>query len=314
MRMLASVVALCASALAAQAERINVVVSQKGGWDASVVELGVRAGIFKAEGLDVELLFASGGGEPIQALISGSSDISVSTSFSATLGATTKGAPLRIVSSSFTGTTDSFWYVPASSPIKSLADASGKTAAFTGYGSTSQLILLSLLKQNNVSNVKTVAGGNPTAIRTSVMSGQIDIGFSLAPMNLIAAEKGEIRILARGGELLEMKDQTTRVNVVSERALTEKPETIKRFMRGLNKSLDFMYSDDRALQWFGEMHGLTIEQTRQSRDTYHPRSSMQTGYPKNIELTLAQAKQFKYLPPDFTKEQAEARITIIDGK
>lgn len=311
---LGSLVALCASTLVAQAERINVVVSQKGGWDASVVELGVRAGIFKAEGLDVEILFASGGGEPIQALISGSSDISVSTSFAGTLGAITKGAPLRIVSSSFTGTTDAFWYVPALSPIKSLADASGKSAAFTGYGSTSQLILLSLLKQNNASNVKTIAGGNPTAIRTSVMSGQIDIGFSLAPMNLISADKGEIRIIARGGDLVEMKDQTTRVNVVSERALAEKPDALKRFMRGLNKSLDFMYNDDRALQWFGEMHGLTVEQARQSRDTYHPRSSMQTGYPKNIDLTIEQGKQFKYLPQSYTKDQAEARIQIIDGK
>ena len=31
--------------------------SQKDGWDASVVELGTRAGIFKDQGLDVELLF-----------------------------------------------------------------------------------------------------------------------------------------------------------------------------------------------------------------------------------------------------------------
>jgi NitT/TauT family transport system substrate-binding protein len=313
-RIVASLVLLCVSAVMAQAERINAVVSQKGGWDASVVELGVRAGIFKAEGLDVELLFASGGGEPIQALISGSSDISVSTSFAGTLGAIAKGAPLRIVSSSFTGTSDCFWYVPASSPIKNLADASGKTAAFTGYGSTSQLILLSLLKQQNATNVKTIAGGNPTAIRTSVMSGQIDIGFSLAPMNLMSADKGEIRIIARGGELLEMKDQTTRVNVVSERALAEKPDALKRFMRGLNKSIDFMYTDDRALQWFGEMHGLTVEQTRQSRDTYHPRPSMQTGYPKNIDLTISQGKQFKYLPQDYATQQAEARIQMIDGK
>lgn len=313
--MFAILASLCVSTYAtAQTERINAVVSQKGGWDASVVELGVRAGIFKAEGIDVEILFASGGGEPIQALVSGSSDISISTSFAATLGAITKGAPLRIVSSSFTGTSDAFWYVPASSPIKAPADIAGKSAAFTGYGSTSQLILLSLLKQYNVSNVKSVAGGNPTAIRTAVMSGQIDVGFSLAPMNLIAAEKSEIRVLMRGGELQEMKNQTTRVNVVSEKALAQKPDALKRFMRGLNKSIDFMYGDDRALQWFGEFHGLTVEQTRSSRDTYHPRAAMQTGQPQNIDLTISQAKQFKYVPQDFTKAQAEARIQIIDGK
>ena len=165
------------------AEPIKVVVSQRSGWDASVVELGTRAGIFKDQGLDVELLFASGGGEPIQALVAGSVDISVSTGFLATLGAIAKGAPLEIVSAAFTGTSDVFWYVPAESPIRSLADTPGKTVAFTGYGSSSQLILLSLLEQNKVANAKTVAGGNPTAIQTAVMSGQIDVGFSLAPMN-----------------------------------------------------------------------------------------------------------------------------------
>ena len=108
-----SACAIAFFATASVAEPIKVVVSQKDGWDASVVELGTRAGIFKDQGLDVELLFASGGGEPIQALISGSVDISVSTGFLATLGAIAKGAPLEIVSSAFTGTSDVFWYVPA---------------------------------------------------------------------------------------------------------------------------------------------------------------------------------------------------------
>jgi NitT/TauT family transport system substrate-binding protein len=237
---------LCAAALGAlsagnaAAETFKVVLSQKGGWDASVVELGTRAGIFKSEGLDVEILFASGGGEPLQALISGSVDVSVSTGLLATLGMISKGAPVTIVSSAFTGTSDSFWYVRAASPIKSLAEVSGKSAAFTGYGSSSQLALLSLLEQHKIANVKTVAGGNPTAIHTAVMSGQIDLGFAPAPMNVKAADEGAIRILARGSEVRAMADQTTRVNVVSAKTLAERGDALRRFMRGLNKSLDFM--------------------------------------------------------------------------
>ena len=186
------------------------------------------------------------------------------------------------MSSAFTGTSDVFWYVPANSSIKSLADTPGRSVAFTGYGSSSQLILLSLLEQNKIANVKTVAGGNPAAIQTAVMSGQIDVGFSLAPINLLAADEGKVRIIARGGEVMTIEAQTTRINVVSTRALTEKPDTIRRFMRGLNRSMDFMYGDERALQWFGAMHKLTVEQTRRSRDIYHPREAMQTGTPKEI--------------------------------
>jgi NitT/TauT family transport system substrate-binding protein len=313
-RILAPIVAAFTIATVSSAEPIKVVVSQRGGWDASVVELGTRAGIFKEQGLEVEILFASGGGEPIQALVSNSVDISVSTGFLATLGAISKGAPLEIVSSAFTGTSDSFWYVPSESPIKSLADTPGKTVAFTGYGSSSQMVLLRLLEQNNVSNAKTVAGGNPTAIQTAVMSGQIDVGFSIAPMGFLAADEGKIRIIARGGDVIAMKDQTTRVNVVSTRAMTEKAETIRRFMLALNKSLDFMYGDERALQWFGEMHKLNVDQTRRSRDTYHPRAAMQTGAPRNIELTLSHAKQYKYVPPDFSAETIAARTHLISGQ
>lgn len=312
-RMIATVIAASSIATVSPAEPIKVVVSQRGGWDASVVELGVRAGVFKEQNLEVEILFASGGGEPIQALVSDSVDISVSTGFLATLGAIAKGAPLEIVSSAFTGTTDSFWYVPSESPIQSLRDTPGKTVAFTGYGSSSQMVILSLLEQNKVSNAKTVAGGNPTAIQTAVMSGQIDVGFSIAPMGLLAADEGKIRIIARGGEVIAMKDQTTRVNVASTRALTEKPETIRRFMHALNKSLDFMYGDERALQWFGEMHKLTVDQARRSRDTHHPRAAMQTGAPRNLELTLSQAKQYKYAPSEFSAEAVTARTHLISG-
>ena len=310
------VVAMCTFAgeeAQTRAEPIKAVVSQRGGWDASVVELGIRAGIFRNEGLDVELLYASGGGEPLQALISGSVDISVSTGFIATLGMLSKGAPLEIVSASFTGTSDSFWYVPASSPIKSLSDTPGKTVAFTGFGSSSQLVLLNLLEQYGITGAKPVAGGNPTAIQTAVMSGQIDVGFSIAPMNLLAVDEGKVRIIARGNEVRAMKDQTTRVNVVSTRALAEKGDAIRRFMKALNKSLDFMYGDDRALQWFGEIHGLNVEQTRRSRDAFHPRTAMQTGHPKMFELTIAQAKQYKYVSASFTAEQVTSRIRIMDG-
>ena len=229
------VVAMCTFAgeeAQTRAEPIKAVVSQRGGWDASVVELGIRAGIFRNEGLDVELLYASGGGEPLQALISGSVDISVSTGFIATLGMLSKGAPLEIVSASFTGTSDSFWYVPASSPIKSLSDTPGKTVAFTGFGSSSQLVLLNLLEQYGITGAKPVAGGNPTAIQTAVMSGQIDVGFSIAPMNLLAVDEGKVRIIARGNEVRAMKDQTTRVNVVSTRALAEKGDAIRRIHEG----------------------------------------------------------------------------------
>ena len=50
------------------------------------------------------------------------------------------------------------WYVKADSSIRSLADAEGKTIAFSSPGSSSNLVLLALLKQAQ-SKAKPVATG-----------------------------------------------------------------------------------------------------------------------------------------------------------
>src|SRR5580765_3853017 len=57
------------------AELLKVSVPQRGQWDTAVTELGQRAGIFKRQGLDVEVLYTQGGPESHQAVISGSMDL-----------------------------------------------------------------------------------------------------------------------------------------------------------------------------------------------------------------------------------------------
>ena len=44
-------------------------------WDTCISAVGERAGIFKKHGLELELLYTKGGGETMQAVISGSVDI-----------------------------------------------------------------------------------------------------------------------------------------------------------------------------------------------------------------------------------------------
>ncbi len=48
-------------------DTLKVAVPQKGAWDAGLVELGQRDGIFKKHGLDLDILYTSAGPESIQA-------------------------------------------------------------------------------------------------------------------------------------------------------------------------------------------------------------------------------------------------------
>src|ERR1700712_5567081 len=119
---------------AAADETVKVAVPQRGAWDTSVAEIGTKAGIFKKHGLDIELLFTGGGAESIGAVIAGSIDVTVSIGFSTVLGSFSKGAPLRIFSAETTGQPDIYWFVPASSPVKTMADMNGKTMGYSVSG------------------------------------------------------------------------------------------------------------------------------------------------------------------------------------
>ena len=93
------------------------------------------------------------------------------------IGAYVKGAPVRVISAQMTGAGELYWYARADAGIKTLKDAEGKTIAFSSPGSSSNLILLALLRQAGV-NAKTLAAGGAPATLTQVMTSQIDVGWA----------------------------------------------------------------------------------------------------------------------------------------
>ena len=131
--LLFAVVALAGtSRFAAADDTLKVAIPQKGAWDAGLVELGQRAGIFKKHGLTLDVLYTAAGPESIQAMIAGSIVVAnIASGVSAAIGTYSKGAPIRIISSEMTGAPDLYWYVPADSPIHTVADFNGKTVAFS---------------------------------------------------------------------------------------------------------------------------------------------------------------------------------------
>ena len=95
------------------ADGLRLAVGQKGNWDTSVAELGQRAGIFRKHDLELDILYTQGSGETLQAVLSRSAEIGVAGGTLGTMGAFSKGAPLRIIASEATGAGDLFWYVRA---------------------------------------------------------------------------------------------------------------------------------------------------------------------------------------------------------
>src|SRR5262245_19874487 len=110
---------------------VKISVTQRGLWDTAVSELGQRAGIMKKHGLTLDILYTSGGAESQQALIADSVELACGGGIEGAIGGYAKGAPLRIIGSEMIGSPDTYWYVVANSPIRSLKDAGGKTISYS---------------------------------------------------------------------------------------------------------------------------------------------------------------------------------------
>ena len=133
------------------ADVIKVAIGQIDAWANQAPTLGMKAGIFQKHGIVLETFGTQGAGETIQAVISGSAEIGIGIGTAGAMRAFARGAPVRAIAAAYVGVGDQYWYVPANSPLKSLADATDKhTMAYSTNGATSHVVALGFVKQLGV--------------------------------------------------------------------------------------------------------------------------------------------------------------------
>ena len=301
--------ALGGSGLApAKAELLKVSVPQRGQWDTAVTELGMRAGIFKRYGLDIDVVYTQGGPESHQAVISGSMDLACGGGIESAVGAFSRGAPLRIIGSQMIGSRDTYWYVAANSPIHSVTDAAGKTISYSQSGASSHTALLSLLEQYRVDAVPVATGGHPGTL-TMAMTGQIDVGRGAAPFGLDLVEQGAIRIIARGSEVADRANLTVRVCVANLETLANS-DVVARFMHGYRDTIEWMYTSDDALTVYEEFSRIPARLMRSAREEYFPEATMWPDEVKGLEFVLADALKNRFISEPLTEEQVKEMVQV----
>ncbi len=287
---------------------LKVAVAQRGQWDTAITELGERSGIFKKRGIAVEILYTQGGPEAHQAVISGSMDVACGGGIESAIGGFAKGAPVRLIGSAMIGSPDTYWFVVANSPIKSLADASGKTISYSQNGSSSHTALLALLDQYKVDARPVSTGGHPATL-TMTMTGQIDIGRGAAPFGLDLVEEGKIRVIARGSEIKARADQTVRVCITNTQVL-KRGDAVARFMQGYRDTLDWMYSDPAALRMYEAFSNVRHELMAKVRDQYFPKATLWPDEIRGLDLVLSDALKNKFIARPLTATEVKEMIQI----
>jgi NitT/TauT family transport system substrate-binding protein len=304
----AVLVATLSHATAAGQESLKVAIGQRGGWEQCVSEVGQNKGFFNKHGLVLEILYTQGSAETLQSVISNSVDIGIGLGTHAALGAFVKGAPIRAIGGSFTSADEQFYYVAADSPIRSMQDADGKTIAISTNGSASNMFALALAKHFGIT-LKPQPAGAYAATLTQTLTRQVDIGFSAAPFNLNYVDEGRIRIVARGSDVPELRDMTSRLLVVNTVGLERRRDVLKRFMLGYRETLDWLYSDPEAIKAYAAWSGLP-ETIAGQAPVFMTRRNMEPTRISGVDAMMADAVKFKYIPAPLTQAQLKELFQV----
>lgn len=295
------------------ADTLKLAVGAPNNWDSGVPDIGRRAGIFNKHGLDLELLYTSGGGETLQAVISGSVDIGIGAGTGGVLGAFAKGAPVRILLAGTTGAGDLYWYVPAAAALRNFSELAGKTVGYSTNGASTHITVLALIKHFNVA-AKAVATGAAAVTLTQAMSGQVDVGWASPPFGLDALDQGTIRLIARGSDAPSTRDQTVRVHIVNANALTQRRAVIERFVAAYREAYEWLYDHPDGVKLYADYGKVSERLATRIRDEFLPKAALSPDRILGIDATTRDAIDFKFMQAPLSKEQLSELIQIPPRK
>ena len=295
-------------------DQIKLTIGQRGNWDTAISQLGEAAGIFKKHGLALEMLYTAGSGETLQPVIAGSVDLGLAVGTPGAIAAYSKGAPVRIIGAEATGAAD-YWYVKASSPIKTLKDLNGHSIAYSTSGSSTESVVRAFIKENGLTSAKAVSTGGAPATMTAVMTDQVDAGWASPPGGLKEIDEGKIRILARATDAAIVRGQTIRVIVANAQFLAPHKDVAARYMQAYRETIDYMYGDNpQVLKDYAAFAGVSEAMAKRVRDEFFPRALVEPDEIKGLDSLMVDAVALKFISAPLSKEQVAELVQLQAAK
>ena len=195
---------------------------------------GVRFGLFREEGLDVQIVLMNGRLVG-PALLQG--DLDYSTLADTMMRAATTGLPVKVLA--FGGIRPAL-ALNVRPEIKSGADLRGKSIAVTSIGSTTDIVAREIVRSfglNPERDIVTQGLGSQANNQTGLRTGAVAAALFTPPYDVIAEKEG-FRVIAWAGDVI--KEQLQAGLVTSDNKIARNPDQVKRMVRGFVKSLVFL--------------------------------------------------------------------------
>ncbi|HZD89342.1 MAG TPA: ABC transporter substrate-binding protein [Pseudolabrys sp.] len=302
---------LAAPTFAANLQKVTVISTHRGVWDQTLIEWGMKQGFFKDEGLDIHLIWAGGGSDTVQMLVSGTGDIAIGNGFDSTIAAFSQGAPVNVISAEKTGAQEFYWYSKVGSGIKNMKEAAGKKMGFSHPGSSTHMVAAALANHAGV-KVDLIPTGEMSANLTAVMSGQIGLGWAAVPFGLKQEKQGEIQTVASGRDLPDVTHQTIRVDIASRSFIKAHKDAVKHFLAAYQKTLDWAYKSEDAVKNFAKVNKVSLDIAKEALKRGYPKSSLVLYPVSGVEKTMQQAVKDKLIKKPLSKDQVHELLQYTE--
>jgi NitT/TauT family transport system substrate-binding protein len=271
-------------------------------------------GFYKENNIDVDAVFTRGGGENVQAVVSGDAQIGLGTGTLAVISAFVKKAPIKIAAAEITGM-DAFWYVQSSTPMRKMEDLAGKKVAYSRPGASSHMAVLAIADQIKAMGLKPaepVSLGGIPEVYTAVRTGQTDAGWSVAPFQLDLVDKGELRVVVKGDEITAMREITPRVHFLNNAFAAKNPDAVRGFFRAQQRALDYMFENkaDAAKIWIKRAEMKYPEAAVLKTWDYYNRAAMTLKPIRGLQATIEDGIRNKFLTQPLTQAEINSLIDL----
>jgi NitT/TauT family transport system substrate-binding protein len=222
---------------AAAQEKLRVGKAISGAFTFTLLDVGVKEGLFEKQGLHIEAAEFAGGSKLQQAMASGSIDIGLDTGPDLSLVA--KGAPVKGVAAMAGPPLDTGILVRNDGPVKSVADLKGRKIGASVVTALINYLTKELSRHEGwgPDGINLVATGSPTASLAFVKTGEID-GMAGDLGTLYNAEQnGAGHVLVTFAEAV--RDFHNYVVFATDSLITAHPDEVRRFLKAWFETIAF---------------------------------------------------------------------------
>jgi NitT/TauT family transport system substrate-binding protein len=120
-----------------------------------------------------------------------------------------------------------------------------------------------------------------------------------------ALQEHRIRAVANVGDIVEYRNMSARFHIANLNFITGKPDVLKRFVAAYSDTLDWMYKGDEAVEVFSKLYNIKPTETRQTRDEFYTRQSLDIGRVGGLDQVMEDAVAYKFIGKPLTKAQLD---------